>query len=145
VFNESTCPAGGSNDECDADTDPTAALWSIPLPPGSAQPTPLVAANAPGVADGNNTVLTNTYAKWSPFVFQRDEIHSVLWATFSSKRRYGLHPATDNLYIWMVAVDPGVAGSSRDPSSAAFCLPFQALDTSNHIAQWTEKAVTIVP
>jgi hypothetical protein len=145
VFNESTCPAGGSNDECDADTDPTAALWSIPLPPGSAQPTPLAAANAPGVADGNNTVLTNTYAKWSPFVFQRDEIHSVLWATFSSKRRYGLHPATDNLYIWMVAVDPGVAGSSRDPSSAAFCLPFQALDTSNHIAQWTEKAVTIVP
>jgi hypothetical protein len=145
VFNESTCPASGSNDECDADTDPTAMLWSMPLPPGSAQPTPLTAANAPGVADGKNTVLTNTYAKWSPFVFQRDEMHSVLWATFSSKRRYGLHPANDNLYIWMVAVDPGVAGSARDPSSAAFCLPFQALDTSNHIAQWTEKAVTIVP
>jgi hypothetical protein len=145
VFNESTCPASGSNDQCDGDTDATATLWSVPLPPGSAQPTMLTAANAPGVADGKNTVLTNTYAKWSPFVFQRDEMHSVLWATFSSKRRYGLHPANGNLYIWMFAADPGATSTGRDPSSAAFCLPFQALDTSNHIAQWTERAIPIVP
>jgi hypothetical protein len=145
VFNESTCPTAGSGDDCDGDTDPTATLYSMPLPPRDAQPTLLTSANAPGVADGTNTVLTNTYAKWSPFIFQLDEMHKVLWATFSSKRRYGLYPDTGNLYIWMFAVDPGAASGTADPSYAAFCLPFQALDTSNHIAQWTEQAVTIIP
>ena len=145
VFNESTCPAGGSDDSCDADTDPTATLYSMPLPPGTATPTLLASANAPGVNDGTNTVLTNTYAKWSPFVFQLDEMHKVLWATFSSKRRYGLYKDNGNLYIWMFAVDPGAASGAGDPSYAAFCLPFQALDTSNHIAQWTEQAVPIIP
>ena len=145
VFNESTCPASGSGDDCDADTDPTATLYSLPLPPGAAQPTLLVSANAPGVADGANTVLTNTYAKWSPFIFQLDEMHNVLWATFSSRRRYGLYPDNGDLYIWMFAVDPASASGGHDPSYAAFCLPFQALDTSNHIAQWTEQAVPIIP
>jgi hypothetical protein len=145
IFNESTCPASGSGADCDADTDPTATLYSLPLPPGNAQPTLLVSANAAGVNDGTNTTLTNTYAKWSPFVFQRDEMHKVLWATFSSKRRYGLYPDKSNLYIWMFAVDPGLASGGADPSYAAFCLPFQALDTSNHIAQWTEQAVPIIP
>jgi hypothetical protein len=145
VFNESTCPASGSGGDCDGDTDPTATLYSMPLPPRGATPTLLTSANAPGVADGTNTVLTNTYAKWSPFIFQLDEMHKVLWATFSSKRRYGLYPDTGNLYIWMFAVDPGAASGTADPSYAAFCLPFQALDTSNHIAQWTEQAVPIIP
>jgi hypothetical protein len=145
VFNESTCPGGASGDACDGDTDPTALLYSLPLPPGTAQPTLLTSANAPGVADGTNTVLTNTYAKWSPFIFQLNEMHKVLWATFSSKRRYGLYPDNGNLYIWMFAVDPGSTTGGADPSYAAFCLPFQALDTSNHIAQWTEQAVPIIP
>jgi len=30
----------------------------------------------------------------------------------------------------------GIAGG--DPSFAAFCLPFQDVATSNHIAQWTK-------
>ena len=145
VFNESTCPAAGSNGDCDADTDPTATLYSMPLPPGTAQPKLLTSANAPGVNDGTTTALTNTYAKWSPFIFQLDEMHKVLWATFSSTRRYGLYKNTGNLYIWMFAVDPGAASSAGDPSYAAFALPFQALDTSNHIAQWTEQAVPIIP
>jgi hypothetical protein len=145
VFNESTCPNGASGGDCDADTDPTAMLYSLPLPPGAAQPTLLASANAPGVNDGTNTVLTNTYAKWSPFVFQLNEMHKVLWATFSSKRRYGLYPDKGDLYIWMFAVDPGATTGGVDPSFAAFCLPFQALDTSNHIAQWTEQAVPIIP
>jgi hypothetical protein len=145
VFNESTCPGGASGADCDADTDPTALLYALPLPPGTAQPMLLGKANAPGVNDGTNTVLTNTYAKWSPFIFQLDEAHKVLWATFSSKRRYGLYKDTGNLYIWMFAVDAGGAKASADPSFAAFCLPFQALDTSNHIAQWTEQAVLIIP
>jgi hypothetical protein len=145
VFNESTCPGGTSGDDCDADTDPTATLFSLPLPPGNATPTLLAKANAPGVNDGTTTALTNTYAKWSPFIFQLDEMHNILWATFSSKRRYGLYPDNGDLYIWMFAVDPASASGGQDPSYAAFCLPFQALDTSNHIAQWTEQAVPIIP
>jgi hypothetical protein len=145
VFNESTCPGGVSGLDCDADTDPTATLYSLPLPPGTASPTLLKNANAPGVNDGTNTALTNTYAKWSPFIFALDEMHKVLWATFSSTRRYGLYPDQGDLYIWMFAVDPASASGGGDPSYAAFCLPFQALDTSNHIAQWTEQAVPIVP
>jgi hypothetical protein len=145
IFNESTCPGGASGGDCDADTDPTATLFSLPLPPGTATPTLLTKANAPGVNDGTTTALTNTYAKWSPFVFRLDEMHNVLWATFSSRRRYGLYPDDGNLYIWMFAVDPASASGGHDPSYAAFCLPFQALDTSNHIAQWTEQAVPIIP
>ena len=145
IFDESTCPGGVSGSDCDADTDPTATLFSLPLPPGGATPTLLAHANAPGVNDGTNTALTNTYAKWSPFIFQLDEMHKVLWATFSSTRRYGLYPDNGDLYIWMFAVDPAAASGGHDPSYAAFCLPFQALNTSNHIAQWTEQAVPIIP
>src|SRR5262249_1833751 len=137
VFNESTCPSGDGGVDCDADTDPTALLYALPFPPDPrATPVALARANAPGVNDAGATALTNSYPKWAPFVFQLDEPPDVLWATFSSKRRYGLYPARDLLYIWMVAVSPGAAPGD-DPSYAAFCLPFQALDTSNHIAQWT--------
>jgi len=137
VFNESTCPSGDGGSDCDADTDPTAMLYALPFPPAAgATPVALARANAPGVADAGATALTNSYPKWAPFVFQLDEQHDVLWATFSSKRHYGLYPTRDLLSIWMVAVSPG-ATPGDDPSYAAFCLPFQALDTSNHIAQWT--------
>jgi hypothetical protein len=145
LFNESSCGAAGSGGDCDADTDPTAMLWSMPLPTsGSAPPVALTLANSPGVNDSGKTALTNTYPKWSPFIFQRDEFNKVLWATFSSTRRYGLYPDRSMLYIWMVAVNPSQTAGG-DPSSSAFCLPFQALDTSNHIAQWTTAAVPIIP
>jgi hypothetical protein len=137
VFNESTCPSGDGGSECDADTDPTAMLYALPFPPDpNATPLLLANANAPGVNDAGNTALTNSYAKWSPFVFQLNEEHQILWATVSSKRRYGLYRDRGMLYIWMFAVDAG-GFTGGDPSYAAFCLPFQALDTSNHIAQWT--------
>jgi hypothetical protein len=145
LFNESSCGTGGSGPDCDADTDPSAMLWSMPLPAGAtASPVALTRANAPGVNDAGKTNLTNTYPKWSPFIFQLDEFNKVLWATFSSTRRYGLYPDRSMLYIWMVAVNPSQAAGG-DPSSTAFCLPFQALDTSNHIAQWTTAAVPIIP
>jgi len=145
VFNESTCSVGDGGADCDADTDPTATLYALPFPPVTgAAPVALARANAPGVNDGGNTVLTNSYPKWSPFVFQLDEFHGVLWATFSSKRRYGLYRDQGTLYIWMAAVDAEGSVSGGDPSHAAFCLPFQDLGTSNHIAQWTES-VPVVP
>jgi hypothetical protein len=145
IFNESSCASGDTGNDCDADTDPRAMLWTMPVPvTATATPTLLGAANAPGVNDKGNTALTNTYPKWSPFVFQLNEHNQVLWATFSSKRRYGLYPDTGNLYIWMFAMNPGV-GAGSDPSYSAFAIPFQALDSSNHIAQWTTQVVPIIP
>jgi hypothetical protein len=36
---------------------------------------------------------------------------------------------------------PARAAQGQDPSAKAFRLPFQNLDSSNHIAQWTERVV----
>jgi hypothetical protein len=41
----------------------------------------------------------------------------------------------------MVAIDPAKVAAGQDPSYPAFALPFQDLDTSNHIAQWTQTLV----
>jgi hypothetical protein len=137
VFDESSCATGDTGADCDADTDPRAMLYGLPLPMvAGAAPVALAHANAPGVNDMGETALTNTYPKWSPFVFQLDEQRQVLWATFSSTRRYGLYKNNGKLFIWMVAVNPAGLGGG-DPSYASFCLPFQDLTTSNHIAQWT--------
>jgi hypothetical protein len=115
------------------------------LPPGSATPVLLANANAPGVADNGNTSLTNSFPKWAPFTAQLDEFHKLYWFTFSSTRQYGLRsppaPASTDetnkgTLIWMVGVQVGIDG--QDPSFAAFCLPFQDVTTSNHIAQWTK-------
>jgi hypothetical protein len=71
----------------------------------------------------------------------------ILWLTFSSLRRYGLRPSPppastheglpNGTLIWMVALDPARLARGEDPSVPAFCLPFQNIATSNHIAQWT--------
>jgi hypothetical protein len=39
----------------------------------------------------------------------------------------------------MVGVQPAIGGG--DPSFTAFCLPFQDITTSNHIAQWTKEFI----
>ena len=36
---------------------------------------------------------------------------------------------------------PDRAMQQQDPSAAAFRLPFQNIDSNNHIAQWTEQIV----
>ncbi|MCE9576674.1 MAG: hypothetical protein K8W52_26240 [Deltaproteobacteria bacterium] len=142
VFDESTCNTGNTGDECDADTDPTATLWSVPVAGGA--PVALARANAPGVADGATTALTNSFPKWNPFVGKRDASGGRLaWITFSSTRRYGLRqPPGSGTLLWMAAIDLD-APAGTDPSAAAFALPFQDVSTSNHIAQWTTKIVVV--
>jgi len=149
VYDESTCTHGTPklgqvpDPSCNGDVDPTATMFVIPLAGGSA--IPLAHANSPGVTDGTTTALTNSFPRWAPFVEKLDEIHQVVWLTFSSTRQYGLRappPSTapdeavaGNL-IWMVAVTLSPGGG--DPSYAAFCLPFQDVTTSNHLAQWAK-------
>jgi hypothetical protein len=149
VYNESTCTNGTptmgqpADKSCDADTDATATIMYTSLQ--GATPIPLAHANGPGVADGGATALTNSFPKWAPFVERLDEMNQVYWLTFSSTRQYGLRsppaPAdmnetTKGTLIWMVGISPGIGGG--DPSFSAFCLPFQDITTSNHIAQWTK-------
>ncbi|HEY6476851.1 MAG TPA: hypothetical protein VI456_09745 [Polyangia bacterium] len=152
VYDESTCDAGTTSGlSCDADTDPTATMFLAPLSPGSATPVALANANSPGVADAGNTVLTNSYPKWAPFAQRLDELHQIFWVTFSSTRQYGLRAPPVNTFdpdenstgelLWMFGIVVGPGGS--DPSFTAFCLPFQDITTSNHIAQWTKTFITI--
>jgi hypothetical protein len=149
VYDESTCTNGtptagqAADKSCDADTDATATIFLTSL--SGLSPRPLTAANGPGVADGSNTALTNSFPKWAPFVEDLDEMNKLIWLTFSSTRQYGLRtppaPASHDetnigTLIWMVGVNPGIG--NNDPSYTAFCLPFQDVTTSNHIAQWTK-------
>ncbi|HET6282924.1 MAG TPA: hypothetical protein VFH73_18330, partial [Polyangia bacterium] len=140
VFNESTC-AGTNVESCDGDADPSAQMFAMPLVPG-ASPTPLANANRPGLADKGETNLMTSYPKWSPFVFQLNEEHQIMWATVSSTRKYGLRQDTAGMSLWMFAIDPSGVGAA-DPSFPAFCLPFQDLKTSNHIAQWTTSVPVV--
>jgi hypothetical protein len=152
VFDQSTCDAGTTSGlSCDADTDPTATMFLTPLSPGNATPVALANANSPGVADAGNTILTNSYPKWAPFVQRLDEMHQIFWLTFSSTRQYGLRAPPVNTFdsdenatgelIWMFGLVVGPGGT--DPSFTAFCLPFQDITTANHIAQWTQTFITI--
>ncbi|WP_375772415.1 hypothetical protein NR798_16510 [Archangium gephyra] len=151
VYNESTCPTGSdSHTDCNSDTDPTAKLWAAKLE-ANATPVELTNANRGGVLDNGETKLTNSYPKWSPFVTRGNngETSRLMWVTFSSSRKYGLRqPLTStsgenpwSTLLWMAAVDPDKVGSG-DPSYAAFALPFQDINTSNHIAQWASYFVS---
>jgi hypothetical protein len=141
VFNESTCNSGNTGGECNGDTDPSAKLYAINAITGGT-PTALDRANAPGVADGSTTALTNSFPKWNPFVFKATSGGGRLaWVTFSSTRKYGLRsPPGNGTLLWMAAVDLD-APAGTDPSFFAFALPFQDIATSNHIAQWTTEVV----
>jgi hypothetical protein len=103
-------------------------------------------ANARGITDTQDR-LTNSWPRVSPFTTTING-RQVYWLTFSSKRNYGVRLVGQNRpQLWMVAI--GVPQSevqsplAADPSFSAFWLPFQDIDTGNHIAQWTRTVVPI--
>ncbi|MFE8600420.1 hypothetical protein [Archangium violaceum] len=149
VYNESVCPSGDAHTDCNGDTDPSAKLWAAKLE-SNATPVELANANKGGVMDKTTTSLTNSYPKWSPFVTRGNsgDTSRLMWVTFSSSRKYGLRqPVTASgenpwgTLLWMAAVDPDKVGTG-DPSYTAFALPFQDINTSNHIAQWASYLVS---
>src|SRR5262249_18553300 len=130
---------------------------------GQANPTPvdLMQANTAGN-------VTNSWARWSPFV-QRYKGGHIVWMTFSSTRDYGLpignvgkvncYPTESPLQpfftqpptagctraqIWMTAIklDTAAVSAGMDPSRPAFWLPFQDLTTNNHLAQWAQRGLS---
>lgn len=144
TFSESTCPGGNnSSDQCDGDADQSARTWAVKPQPG-AQPVLLARASAPGVMDGMQKDLSDTFARSSPFQ-RKQGSGRLFWLTISSRRKGGLRdpgdPASGKQWLWMFAVDPDKIAAGQDGSFPAFLLPFQDLNTSNHIGQWAERVV----
>lgn len=78
----------------------------------------------------------DSWPKWDVTEYQHRG-HPLFWLTFSSRRAYGLRlAASTQAQIWMTAFDPTRPG---DPSAPAFWLPFQEMDSGNHIAQWVTR------
>ena len=73
----------------------------------------------------------------------------MMWVTVSSKRDFGVRlvnsviPKLEDQFpqLWMTPFFPDQATIQMDPSAPAFRLPFQNLNSRNHIAQWTERVV----
>jgi TolB protein len=103
---------------------PDAQVWLVNRAGGA--PVRLAAASTGG----------DSWPKWAPDV-QTYRGGSLMWLTFSSRRAYGLRLATGAMaQIWMTAIDPARAAAGLDSSYPAFWLPFQEIDSGNHIAQW---------
>ena len=129
LFNRSA--TGSSYNNADA------SLWVVKAD-GSLPPIQLSTAN---LAAGG---LTNSWGRWAPFAQTLGSNgEPVFWITVSSKRDFGVRKRlVDNWpQIWMMSFSPSLATAGHDPSTPAFRLPFQNLDSKNHIAQWTEKIV----
>lgn len=140
TYTESTCPNGNNTDgDCDGDSDTTAKTW-VARPQSGSAPIALKRAAQPGVMDGTRTDLSDTYPRFSPFQ-QKQGSGRLFWVTISSTRKGGLRDPSGNRWLWMFAIDPDKIAAGEDGSFAAFWLPFQDLNTSNHIGQWTQKIV----
>lgn len=84
--------------------------------------------NANGATDA-----MNSYPRWAPL--SDDDI---LWLAWSSNREYPVAGVT-NPQIWVSAIDPALASTGQDPSSAAFWLPGQSTTSNNHLPVWWSK------
>jgi hypothetical protein len=106
---------------------PDGEVWVVPAQGGS--PIRLNNATLAGDSWPKWAVQTSTY-----------EGGKVMWLTVSSRRGYGLRLADgQTAQLWMVAFDPQKAAAGQDPSFPAFWLPFQDINSGNHIAQWVTK------
>lgn len=104
---------------------PDAQLWLIPTD-GSGASRQLT--NVAGLAD--------SWPKWDPTEYE-NQGHPLYWMSWTSRRAYGLRLARDQrAQIWMAAFDPTVAATGEQGFRAAFWLPFQDIETANHIPQW---------
>ena len=119
--------------------DGSAQTWLVKAD-GSMPPVQLATADLVGSSFGN---MTNSWARWVPFgqTFGPDN-EPLFYLTFSTQRPFGVRiPGGRRPQIWMTPVFPSRAAAGQDPSGNAFRVPFQDVNTSNHIAQWTKSVV----
>jgi WD40-like Beta Propeller Repeat len=104
---------------------------------GSGPEIPLTTAN-------QALALTNSWGRWAPFQQTVGAMNDTMfWITVSSKRDFGVRlVGAQRPQIWMTPFFLGKANAAVDPTVAAFRLPFQNIESNNHIAQWTERVVT---
>lgn len=103
---------------------------------GSQPPVQLAIANVGGG-------LTNSWARWVPFAQTfGPQNEPMFYLTFSTQRPFGVRiPGGGRPQIWMTPFFPARAAAGQDPSGPAFRVPFQQVDTANHIAQWTQAVI----
>ncbi|MBS1153141.1 MAG: tolB protein precursor, partial [Myxococcaceae bacterium] len=112
--------------DADAGTLPDGELWAVAATGGT--PVRLAAASNPGAI---------SWPKWAP-VRHDYSGGKIMWLTFSSARPYGLRLAAgQQTQLWMGAFDPSKIANGLDPTFPAFWLPFQNINTGNHIGQWS--------
>jgi hypothetical protein len=130
LFNQS-----GDNTATGAYNNPTASIWVVKAD-GSAPPVELAKLNT-------SVGLTNSWGRWAPFAQTLGAASTnMFWVTASSKRDFGVRlVGKAQPQIWMTPFFPDRAQAQIDPSEVAFRLPFQNIDSSNHIAQWTQQVV----
>ncbi len=133
MFNRSA--AGTSYNNRDA------SLWVVNV----ANPTIKVELSQANLAANG---LTNSWGRWAPFDQAIGTGESLFWITVSSTRDFGVRIVQSALptrqpQIWMTPFFPGRAAAGMDPTTPAFWLPFQSIQSNNHIAQWTERVVIL--
>ncbi|MEO8551763.1 MAG: hypothetical protein ABI678_17420, partial [Kofleriaceae bacterium] len=113
----------------------TAETWVVKAD-GTLPPTQLAITNETGA-------LTNSWPRWVPFGQTFGATNEpIFYLTFSSQRPFGVRiPGGGRPQIWMTPFFPDRAAQGQDPSGNAFRVPFQDVNTANHIAQWTNAVV----
>jgi TolB protein len=101
---------------------PTTSIWIVKAD-GSQPPLQFVSPTA----DVDMT------ARWAPAVYSVSG-EKFYYLTFDSIRPYGTHDVARQ--IWMMAFFP-----KSQLGRPAFHVPFQSLDSSNHISQWSQTLV----
>jgi hypothetical protein len=107
--------------------------------PSAVQDAELWAVSSSGTGVAMRLSRTSEHAdswpKWDPTEYL-DNGRPIFWFAWSSRRGFGLRYGDDaNVQLWMAAYDPALA-STGDPALPAFRLPFQNIESGNHIAQW---------
>ncbi len=146
LYTEAQCPGGDLNSiDCDANADSTAKTFAVKAQK-NATPILLAKSAQPGVSDNGSTTLADTLPKTSPFQTKQGA-GKLFWYTVASRREPGLRKRTGGgqQLLWMFAIDPAKVLAGQDGSFTGFYLPFQDLQTSNHIGQWTQKIVSDQP
>ena len=136
LFNKGDNSNNDSKNQHMSYNNPNASVWVVKAD-GSAPPVELAALN-------EQVGLTNSWARWAPFQQTLGaNAQPMYWVTVSSKRDFGVRLVNlERPQIWMTPFFADRAVQGADPSAAAFRLPFQNIDSDNHIAQWTEQIVT---
>jgi hypothetical protein len=130
LFNKAT---DGGTSYNDASTE----LWVVKAD-GSAPAIRL--ANADATAGS-----TNSWGRWAPFAqTYGPSSEPFYWITVSSKRNFGVRlVGVAEPQLWMSPFFEDRAAAGMDPTVPMFWLPFQDINSHNHIAQWTQAIVGI--